>query len=217
MSRRSVRQVRVAFVGSHASGKSVLARWVSRRWDLPYLAEVARVELAKQADSNFDRLRLDVDLAGTFQRRVLAAQLDAEEAMSKRPDARCGFVSDRSFDNLAYFARHAEGVAIASSSTRLRRYVRQLRIDAEAGVAVVFFTRPHPCMAVGDGGRAEGDLDLAGVHAIDGMVQLLLELGDGVGAVPYVPVEGADPKMRRRLVEAVLTPLLGHGKVAVPQ
>ena len=61
--------------------------------------------------------------------------------------------------------------------------------------------------------RAVGDLHLAGVHAIDGMVQLLLELGDGRGPVPYVPVETACPKMRQRLVEEVLAPYLGRRKV----
>ena len=170
--RRPAHPVRVLVVGSHASAKTTLGSWIAEAWRLPFLAEVARVVLEKRPGPKltFDKLRLDVDATNDYQRDVMRAQIEAEAAIAAKPEARRGYVSDRSFDNLAYAAKHAEVVAELSRTPELRRYVRQLRADVDTGRAVVFFTRPHPSMFVQDGGRAVGDLDLAGTHAIDGMV-----------------------------------------------
>ena len=39
--------LKVYLCGAHCVGKSTLARWISRKFQLPHIAEVARTELAK--------------------------------------------------------------------------------------------------------------------------------------------------------------------------
>ena len=39
--------MRIYFVGSHATGKTTLCRYVSRRYGLPMISEVARAVLAE--------------------------------------------------------------------------------------------------------------------------------------------------------------------------
>ena len=195
---------RIWFVGAHAVGKSTLAELTARNYNLPYISEQARIVLAERLQPDFDRLRLDVAETSRYQREVMRRQI-ATEAQQLHT----GYVSDRAFDNLAYAAKHAEGVAAIARLPETRRYIRDLCQTVRQRRGVVFFVRPLPSYSA-DGMRAVGDLHLAGVHAIDGMVQLLLELGDGRGPVPYVPVETACPKMRQRLVEEVLAPYLGR-------
>ena len=40
--------MRIYFVGSHATGKTTMTRWVSRRYGLPMITEVARSVLAEK-------------------------------------------------------------------------------------------------------------------------------------------------------------------------
>ena len=91
------------FVGSHATGKTTLCRYVSRRYGLPMISEVARAVLAEM-ETALDALRTDMDLVAEYQERVFARQV----AVEKSHDGR--FV-DRAFDNLAYVAEHTTNAA----------------------------------------------------------------------------------------------------------
>ena len=53
--------MRIYFVGSHATGKTTMTRYVSRRYGLPMITEVARAVLA-ELETSLDALRTDVDL-----------------------------------------------------------------------------------------------------------------------------------------------------------
>ena len=53
--------MRIYFVGSHATGKTTMTRWVSRRYGLPMITEVARGVLS-ELEMNFESLRTDMDL-----------------------------------------------------------------------------------------------------------------------------------------------------------
>src|SRR5262249_34393067 len=86
--------VRIYFVGSHATGKTTLCRYVSRRYGLPMISEVARAVLAEM-ETSFDALRTDMDLVAEYQERVFQRQV----AIEKQHEGR--FVSDRAFDNVA--------------------------------------------------------------------------------------------------------------------
>ena len=55
--------MRIYFVGSHATGKTTMTRWVSRRYGLPMITEVARAVLA-ELETNFDTLRTDMERVG---------------------------------------------------------------------------------------------------------------------------------------------------------
>ena len=84
--------MRIYFVGSHATGKTTLCRYVSRRFGLPMITEVARAVLAEM-ETGFDALRTDMDLVGEYQERVFARQIAVEHMHEGK------FVSDRAFDN----------------------------------------------------------------------------------------------------------------------
>jgi len=185
--------LRLHCVGGHATGKTTLTRWISSTYRLPMLGETARVELAKR-EISFDRLRVDVAATTQYQHDVFTAQLAAERGRDR-------FVADRAFfDNLAYMSRHGRGLRDILQSAPCRNAAVQMRRSIEAGATVLFFVRPHEALMKRDGFRAEGDLDVAGVWAVDGAVQFMLEMW----GLDYVPIEGISFKERQRLVEAVL-------------
>ncbi len=182
----SSRQPRIYLVGSHATGKTTLARWVRDHFGVPMIAEVARTVLAEM-EARLDALRTDLDLVNAYQKEVFVRQIEAE----RRIDG--PFVSDRAFCNLAYAAHHSTILADVFRDPRLGDYMQSVRRG------VVFFLRPHKELVVADGVRA--GLEWEEVVRIDGMVKLMLELFD----VPYVPVESLSMQERVRCVQRVLT------------
>lgn len=177
---------RVYLVGSHATGKTTLARFIRDRYGLPMIAEVARGVLAEM-EARLDALRTDIDLVNRYQAEVFLRQIEAE----RRVDG--SFVSDRAFCNLAYAAHHSTILADVFRDPRLRDYMGSVR------EGLVFFLRPHRELVQADGVRA--GLEWEEVVRIDGMVKLMLEMFD----VPYVPVESLSMQERVRCIDRVLT------------
>lgn len=177
--------MRIYFVGSHATGKTTLSRYVSQAYDMPMISEVARSVLAEM-ETTFDAMRTDMDLVSDYQRRVFARQVDTEKLHSER------FVSDRAFDNLAYAADHTTIFADMVNDTGFADYMKWV-----AG-GIVFFLRPHRSLLVEDGVRA--GVDWESVVRIDGMVKLLLEMY----RVNYLPIESLSMQERVRAVQFVL-------------
>lgn len=101
----------------------------------------------------------------------------------------------------AYASSHADFGTAADLWERpdCKRYIQDVADDVEQRHGVVFFVRPG-VVPVKDGTRAEGDLDVAGVHSIDGAIKLLLELG----RVRYVPIHATNFQERAMLVHSVL-------------
>jgi nicotinamide riboside kinase len=177
--------MRIYFVGSHATGKTTLSRFVSKTYDMPMISEVARSVLAEM-ETTFDAMRTDMDLVSDYQRRVFARQVDTEKLHSQR------FVSDRAFDNLAYAADHTTIFADMVQDSGFADYMKWV-----AG-GIVFFLRPHRSLLVEDGVRA--GVDWESVVRIDGMVKLLLEMY----RVNYLPIESLSMQERVRAVQFVL-------------
>lgn len=177
--------MRIYFVGSHATGKTTLCRYISRRYELPMITEVARAVLAEM-EASFDSLRTDIDLVAEYQRRVFARQVAVENLHNGN------FVSDRAFDNLAYAAEHTTILADLMDDARFRDYMSWV------SEGLVFFLRPHPSLLKEDGVRA--GVSWESVLRIDGMVKLLLEQY----RVAYLPIESVSMQERVRAVEFVL-------------
>jgi nicotinamide riboside kinase len=177
--------MRIYFVGSHATGKTTLCRYVSRRYGLPMITEVARGVLAEM-ETSLDALRTDVDLVATYQRRVFDRQIAIER---NHVD---GFVSDRAFDNLAYAAEHTTIVADLLGEPGFAEYMEWV------ARGLVFFLRPHPSLLRDDGVRAGVSWD--SVLRIDGMVKLMLEQH----RIRYLPVESVSMQERVRILEFVI-------------
>ena len=177
--------MRIYFVGSHATGKTTLCRYVSRRYGLPMISEVARAILAEM-ETSLDSLRTDMDLVAEYQERVFERQVAVERMHDSR------FVSDRAFDNLAYVAEHTTNAAAMMNDQRFHDYMKWVR------GGIVFFLRPHQSLLKDDGVRAGVSWD--SVLRIDGMVKLMLEQH----RISYLPIESVSMQERVRAVEFVL-------------
>jgi len=177
--------MRIYFVGSHATGKTTLCRYVSRHYGLPMITEVARGVLAEM-ETSFDALRTDIELVATYQRKVFERQIATERVHAG------GFVSDRAFDNLAYAAEHTTILADLLGDGAFTDYMQWV------ANGVVFFLRPHHSLLKDDGVRAGISWD--SVLRIDGMVKLLLEQH----RIRYLPVESVSMQERVRILEFVI-------------
>lgn len=191
--------MRVYFVGSHSTGKTTLCRYVSERYSMKMVTEVARNVLAER-ETNLKDLRSNIAQVNSFQQEVFARQVAAERMLKDE------FVSDRSFDNLAYAAEHTTILHEVVKSKEFLEYVEWVR------AGLVFFVRPHKDLVAVDGTR-----EISAVSAwedivrIDGMVKLLLEFT----GIEYFPLES--PLMQER-VRAIDYLLRNHTKkeVVVP-
>ncbi len=187
--------MRIYFVGSHATGKTTMTRYVSRKYGLPMISEIARAVLA-ELETSFDALRTDMDLVAEYQRRVFERQVQVEKQQVG------GFVSDRAFDNLAYAAEHTLSVGDMMADETYKQYTDWV------SQGIVFFVRPHRDLLKEDGIRA--GVTWESVLRIDGMVKLMLEQS----RIPYLPVESASMQERARAVDFVLRRTAGLQQVA---
>jgi nicotinamide riboside kinase len=186
--------MRIYFVGSHATGKTTMCRYVSRRYGLPMITEVARAVLAEM-ETSLDALRTDIDLVAEYQRNVFERQIAVEKLQQG------GFVSDRAFCNLAYAAEHTTILGDLLAAGALREYMDWV------AQGIVFFLRPHASLLREDGVRASVSWD--SVVRIDGMIKLLLEQH----RIAYLPIESVSMQERVRAVEFVVERLAGVSRL----
>lgn len=173
------------FVGSHDTGKTTLARRVSRAYGIPLLTETARA-VTSEREVGIGSMRRDLDLVDDVQREIFCRQVDLEAASG------ASFVSDRAFDNVAYAAEHS---TVAAEMIRSRGFQAQV---ARMKKSTVFFVRPHRDVGGSDGVREARDWD--GMVRIDGMIKLLLEMNE----ISYVPIWTPSLQERWRVVVGVL-------------
>lgn len=163
-----------------------MARYVSKKYRLPHIAEVARTVLSEM-EASFTALRADIDRVDEYQRAVFYRQAQVE--MEEHPQ---GFVSDRAFDNLAYAAEHARCLPDLLETLDFKTYVEWVK------GGTVFFIRPHRDLVQEDGVRETPVWD--GMVRIDGMVKFLLEMT----RVNYISIESPLMQQRCRLVDQAL-------------
>lgn len=180
--------MKVYFVGSHSTGKTTLARYVSQQYKLPLITEVARMVLSEN-EYQLDTLRYDVSLVDKYQKDVFFRQLAEEGKYSD-------YVSDRSFDCLAYAAQHTRILPELLSAPELAIYLTGLH----APDSFIFFVRPSKATLKADGVRESLTWD--GVVAIDAQIKFMLEMW----VLPYYQISVDNMQERVRLVDNVLTP-----------
>ncbi len=149
--------LRIYVCGAHSTGKTTLARHVAREMGLPLINEVARQVIA-ELELSFENLRVNLRQAGEYQAEVFRRQLEIEETFPG------GFVSDRSFDNLAYAARHTNILPQLLDEPTNRYFDRVRR-------SLVFFVRPHPECMSNDGARERVEWDE--INRIDGILDFV--------------------------------------------
>jgi nicotinamide riboside kinase len=179
--------MKVYFVGAHSTGKTTLARYVSKQYSIPMITEVARMVLSEN-ESHLDSLRYDMDAIDKYQKDVFQRQLVEE---GKHP----AFVSDRSFDNLAYAAQHTRLLSKLLATPEVSQYSSSLK----AQDVFVFFVRPSRATLKADGVREAINWD--GVVAIDAMIKLFLQIFD----LRYFSINTDNMQERVQLIDAVLS------------
>lgn len=178
--------MKIYFVGAHSTGKTTLARYVSETCKLPMITEVARAVLSEK-ELHLDSLRTNLDLVDEYQSQIFKRQLKEEEKYND-------FVSDRSFDCLAYAAQHSRILHKLIVSPELNVYLGKL---TEPDVRI-FYVRPSKITMKEDGVRESLNWD--GVVSIDSMVKFMLKMWN----IPHYQLNMDSMQERIQLVNTVL-------------
>lgn len=177
--------MKVYFIGSHATGKTTCARYVSEKYDLPMITEAARAVLSEQ-ELQLDSMRYNMKLVNDYQKRVLLRQFQEEKKHES-------FVSDRSFDCLSYTAQHSQVLPELLALPELQQYIQELRGQ------ILFFVRPSKVTLKADGVRETINWD--GIVEIDAMVKFMLKMWD----LPYYQIDMDNMQERTMLIDTVLS------------
>jgi len=178
---------RIYMCGSHSVGKSTISRYVSKKYNLHIINEIAR-NILKEKELKLKDIRINIDSANSFQEEIFYRQISEEENYES-------FISDRSIDCLAYTAQHCTSLSKLMVDPKLTQYVNKLK-EKES---LVFFIRPSKETLEEDGVRE--NLNWDGVIAIDSMIKLLLEMFD----IPYFQINTSSMQERVRMVDSVLS------------
>lgn len=178
--------MKIYFVGAHSTGKTTCARYVSEKYKIPMITEVAR-QILSEKELHLDSLRYDLELVDDYQSQVFYRQIEKESE-------HVNFVSDRSFDGLAYAAQHSRILPKLIQSSELKTYLKVLK----APDSFIFFVRPTKATMKADGVRESLTWD--GVIAIDSMIKLFLEMWE----LRYFQINIDNMQERVRLIDNVL-------------
>lgn len=180
--------MRIYFSGSHSSGKSTLARYVSGKYSLPMITECARAILSEQ-ELLVDALRSDINIVNKYQTDVFKRQLEEEKKHNI-------FVSDRSLiDCLSYSFQHSGIGAQLMCDPMLKDYLEALKEPS----SIIFFVRPSKATLKDDGVRESLTWD--GIIAIDAMVKLLLEMFE----IRYFQINTDSMQERIRIIDNIIS------------
>ena len=178
--------MRIYFSGAHSTGKTTLARYISKEYNLPLLNEVARTVLAEK-EYSFDTLRTDIDAVNNYQVEVFNRQIQEEQKFT-------AFVSDRSFDNLAYMAQHCSVLNKFINSPEIVNYVNFIKNNK----SIMFFIRPSKATLKNDGVRESLSWD--GIIAIDAMIKFLFEMYD----INYISIHSDSMQERIKTIKSII-------------
>lgn len=178
--------MKVYILGPHSSGKTTLARNISKLYNLPLLPEVARLVLAEK-ELQLDSLRTNMDVVNDYQSTVFNRQLQEEKKFEQ-------FVSDRSFDCIAYSAQHSSILSSYRNNPELDYYIESLRNND----VILFFIRANKDTLKEDGVRETPVYDE--VLKIDAMVKFMLEWF----GLNYIPINTSNMQERLQIVNSVL-------------
>lgn len=178
--------MRIYICGGHSCGKSTIARYISEKYKIPMIKEVARMILSEK-ELHLDTLRTNLDVVDSYQEQVFLRQFEEEAKIES-------FVSDRSFDNLAYMAQHSRILNKYINDKNLLDYIDSLKKDD----VIMFFIRPSKATMKADGVRESLNWD--SIIAIDSMIKFLLEMF----GLSYVSINTDSMQERIRIVESVI-------------
>lgn len=179
--------MKIYLSAAHSCGKTTLCRYISKKYNLPMIAECARMVLSEK-ELQINTLRYDLDVADDYQESVFYRQLLEE----KKYDS---FVSDRSFDCLAYSANHARIFSKLFNLPEFKTYIESLKNKD----VVIFFIRPSKATLANDGVRETINWD--GIVSIDAQIKMLLEMFN----LRYFQINTDSMQERVRLIDSVIS------------
>ena len=180
--------MRIYFSGAHGSGKSTLTRYVSEKYDIHMIPEIARMVLSEN-EYQIDSLRSNIKLVNDYQSKVFYRLLLEEKN-------RKSFVSDRSaIDSLAYSASHTQILPQLLKSPELQEYLSILR----ASDSFIFLVKPSKVTMQADGVREIINWD--GAVAIDAQIRLFYEMFD----LRYFQINTESMQERVKLINSILS------------
>jgi ABC-type molybdenum transport system ATPase subunit/photorepair protein PhrA len=183
--------MKIYFIGSESSGKTTLARYTANKLKLPMLTEVARTVLAER-ELSVDSLRTNIDIVNSYQEEVFLRQIKEENKITT------GFVSDRSFDNLAYAANYSTIFSKLMASDECIEYIQKIKKEISSGETKIFFVRPCKSILKNDGVRETVFWENA--VAIDAMIKMLTQLFD----IKCIHIYKDSMQERVQLLDAVI-------------
>lgn len=178
--------MKIYLSGSHSTGKSTLVRYISEKYKLQIVSEVARMILSEK-ELNIDSLRADINLVNNYQQQVFSRQL-AEE---KKYD---NFVSDRSLIDVLAYSQHTQILPSLLQNPELTTYINNLKLPG----TFLFFVRPCKATMKADGVRESLNWD--GIVAIDAQIKLLLQMF----SINYFSINTDSMQERIQLIDSVL-------------
>jgi len=179
--------MKIYVTGAHSCGKTTLSRYISTKYELKLINEVARTVLAEK-ELNLESLRANIEIVNDFQKSVFFRQLEEENKYEN-------FVSDRSFDNLAYAIAHSTVFHEILKTEQLTNYIEKLKQKD----VIIFFIRPNKATLKDDGVREAVDWD--GIITIDAIVKAMLEMFN----LKYINVNTGSMQERVRLIDSVIS------------
>lgn len=148
--------MRIAFIGSHSTGKTTVAKPVAQALGLPFLSEVAR-EVARHW--GYTPATIPTHLLLDYQQRILRDQMVGEQGAWLGCS---GFVSDRStLDNAAYFLAY---VAFKASPEAVYNYLHAARANLDHYDRLILIPPMFP--PVDDGERHTDPREQQRIHEI---------------------------------------------------
>jgi hypothetical protein len=181
--------VKISFVGAGSTGKTTLATWVSRHYQIPLLGSAAR-DVAARFEKSLDDIRMEPAVNDDYQWQVFQEQI-------KREHDHTNFVSDRAFDSLCYSCTHAHNASKIFHSEAFYAYLRSLQKPDR----LIFYVRPHRELLTTDAFRSGSDLTWEAMLRFDGQVQAVLEMLD----VRYFQIDCLTMRDRVRLVKNIVS------------
>lgn len=179
--------MRIYLVGAQSTGKTTVLNYITDRYNINKITEVAREVLAKYGN-DLKKIRSDIDLCKSFQMDIIEEQIQKEK-MTEEP-----YICDRGIDILAYFAMHTKSTLNVLEKDYVKDYI-QSYTDKDS---LVIFVRPQKEIITDDGIR--GDLSLENIYQIDGMIKYILESND----INYLVMKTKHMNERIRFLDTLL-------------
>jgi len=123
--------LKIAVVGAHGTGKTVLAKTISKQQGLPLITEQARIVAKEININNCQELLANPELARAFQWKVLERQIKAQLKHNE-------FVSDRStLDCIAYWKLY-----LGDKGKETSQYIFKARLHAWKQLELIIYVPP---------------------------------------------------------------------------